>query len=146
MRGEKICEYDLDVTGMTDYGITLEAILSGQTAIPPQGVRLDLAFEGSATGRLTGRVRGIDYTRMRADGRIDLDVRAVLETEDGHRIALSADGVATPRAAEPIADLVENVALTTAAREYEWVNTRQVWGVGTVDSAAGKIHIEAYMQ
>ena len=30
MRGEKIYEYDLDVTGMTDYGVSLDAILSGK--------------------------------------------------------------------------------------------------------------------
>jgi len=73
MRGEKIYEYDLDVTGMTDYGVTLDAILSGKEKLPPQGVRIDVAFEGRAVGRLAGRVRGIDYLRMRADGRIDLD-------------------------------------------------------------------------
>ena len=146
MRGEKIYEYDLDVTGMTDYGVSLDAILSGKEKIPPQGVRIDVAFEGHARGRLAGRVRGIDYSRMRADGRIDLDIRPIVETADGHRIALSADGVATPRAAEPIADLFENVGLSTAAEGYAWVNTRQVWGVGTLDLAAGKIHIDAYMQ
>jgi hypothetical protein len=73
MRGEKIYEYDLDVTGMTDYGVSLDAILSGKEKLPPQGVRIDVAFEGRAVGRLAGRVRGIDYLRMRADGRIDLD-------------------------------------------------------------------------
>lgn len=146
MRGEKIYEYDLDVTGMTDYGISLQAILSGQEKMPPQGVRIDVAFDGHARGRLAGRVRGVDYLRMRADGRIDLDIRAVIETETGHRIALSADGVAVPRAAEPIADLQENVSLTTAAEEYAWVNTRQVWGVGTVNLALGKIHIDGYLQ
>jgi hypothetical protein len=83
---------------------------------------------------------------MRADGRIDLDIRATIETEDGHGIALAADGVAMPRAGEPIADLFENVILSTAAESYAWVNPRQVWGVGTVNFAAGKIHIDAYMQ
>lgn len=83
---------------------------------------------------------------MRNDGRIDLDIRAVIETEDGHRIALSAGGVGVPRAAEPVADLCENVSLTTAAKEYAWVNTRQTWGVGTVNFDSGKIHIDAYMQ
>jgi hypothetical protein len=34
MTGEKTYEYDLDVTGMTDYGITLPAILSGQASVP----------------------------------------------------------------------------------------------------------------
>jgi hypothetical protein len=146
MKGEKIYEYDLDVTGMTDCGVTLQAILSGQAKVPPQGVRIEIAFEGHAKGRLAGRVRGVDYIRMRADGRIDLDIRAIIETEDGHRIALSADGVAVPRAAEPIADLSENVSLTTAAGNYAWVNTRQVWGIGTVNFATGKVHIDAFMQ
>lgn len=146
MTGEKIYEYDLDVTGMTDYGVSLDAILSGREEIPPQGVRIDIAFEGPAIGRLAGRVRGIDYARMRADGRIDLDIRAAIETEDGCRIALSADGAAVPRAGEPIADLCENVSLNTAATNYTWVNTRQVWGIGTVNFATGKIHIDGYMQ
>jgi Protein of unknown function (DUF3237) len=146
MTGEKIYEYDLDVTGVTDYGVTLEAILSGQERVPPQGVRIDVAFEGHARGRIAGRVRGIDYLRMRADGRVDLDIRAILETDDGRRIALSADGVGVPRAAEPVADLAENVSLSTAAEDYAWVNTRQIWGSGTVNFATGKIHIDAYMQ
>ena len=107
---------------MTDYGITLEAILSGKERVPPQGVRIDVTF----VGRLAGRVRGIDYLRMRADGRIDLHILAVVETENGCRIALSADGVTMPRVAEPIADLLFNVSLTTAAESYAWVNTRQV--------------------
>ena len=83
---------------------------------------------------------------MRADGRADLDVRATVETEDGHRIALHIDGVATPRANEPIVDLVENVRLTTASPKYDWVNSRQIWGIGTVNLATGKIHVEAFMQ
>ena len=146
MNGEKIYEYDLNVTGVTDYGVTLQSILSGQSRIPPQGARIDVAFEGRATGRLTGRVNGIDYLRIRGDGRVDLDIHATVETDDGHRIALSADGVGVPRAGEPIADLCENVSLTTAAENYAWVNTRQVWGTGMVNFAGGKIHIDAHMQ
>jgi hypothetical protein len=146
MRGEKIYEYDLDVTGLTDYGVSLEAILTGKEKVPPQGARIDVAFAGRAQGRLAGQVRGVDYLQIRADGRIDLDIRATIETGDGHRIALSADGVGAPRAAEPVADLCENVSLTTAAADYAWVNTRQIWGAGTVNFATGKIHIEAYMQ
>jgi hypothetical protein len=146
MTGDKIYEYELHVTGVTDHGVTLQSILSGQSRIPPQGARIDVAFEGRAKGRLTGRVRGVDYLRIRTDGRIDLDIRATIETDDGHRIALSADGVGVPRATEPIADLRENISLTTAAESYAWVNTRQVWGVGTVSFAVGQVHIDAYMQ
>ena len=53
---------------MTDYGVSLDAILSGKEKIPPQGARIDVAFEGRTIGRLAGRVRGIDYLRMRAAG------------------------------------------------------------------------------
>jgi hypothetical protein len=98
---------------MTDYGVSMESILAGKEEVPPQGTRFDVAFEGNATGRLSGRVRGVDYLRMRADGRIDLDIRATIETSDGFRIGLSADGVAVLRPGEPIADLCENVTLTT---------------------------------
>ena len=146
MTGEKIYTYDLDVVGVTDHGVTLDAALSGQVPIPPQGIRIDVAFEGSVQGRLTGTMKGVDYARMRADGRIDLDIRATIETDDGHRIALSADGVASPRAAEPVADLFENVTLGTAAEAYAWVNARQIWAVGTVNFATGKIRIDGYLQ
>jgi Protein of unknown function (DUF3237) len=146
MSGEKIYEYDLDITGVTDYGVSMESILAGKEKVPPQGARFDVAFEGNGTGRLSGRVRGVDYLRMRADGRIDLDIRATIETGDGCRIGLSADGVAMFRPGEPIADLRENVTLTTAAAGCAWVNTHQIWGVGSVNLATGKIHIDAYMQ
>ncbi|HUR36143.1 MAG TPA: DUF3237 family protein, partial [Vicinamibacterales bacterium] len=141
MQGEKIYEYEIDITGMTDYGIALDAVLSGQVQVPPQGARFDVAFAGPAVGRLAGSVRGVDYVRMRADGRADLDIRATIETAAGQRIALAADGVAVPRATEPVADLFENVTLSTAIAEYAWVNARQVWAIGTVNFATGKIHI-----
>ena len=146
MKGEKIYEYDLDITGMTDFGISLESILSEKEAVPPQGVRIDVAFEGHASGRLSGKVRGVDYLRLRPDGRIDLDIRATIETDDGQRISLSADGVAVAHPGNPVADLSENVRLTTASANYAWVNSRQIWASGTVNLATGKIHIEGYMQ
>ena len=146
MRGEKIYEYDLNVTGVTDHGVSLEAVLTGKEQIPPQGVRIDVAFEGRATGRLSGRVRGVDYIRFRADGRIDLEIRGTIETDDSRRIALSVDGVAVPRATGPIADLAENITLSTAFADYAWVNSRQIWGCGIVNFATGTAHLDAYMQ
>ena len=146
MHGEKIYEYDLDITGVTDFGMSLEAILSGKEAIPSQGARVDVGFEGQASGRLSGKVRGVDYLRVRADGRIELDIRATIETDDGQRISLSADGVAVAHPGNPVAELSENVRLTTAAANYAWVNSRQIWAPGTVNLATGKIHIDAYMR
>jgi hypothetical protein len=81
--------------------------------------------------RITGKVRsGAEYLQQRADGRTDLDGKATIETEDGHRIAMHIEGVATPRANEPMMDLIANVRLTTSAPKFDWVNTRQIWGQG----------------
>jgi Protein of unknown function (DUF3237) len=146
MRGEKIIEFDMDITSITDYGIAMDAILSKKEMIPPQGARFDVVFDGRTSGRLSGRVTGVDYILARADWRIDLDIRATVDIEGGHRIALSGDGVATLRTAELIADLIENLRLTTAAKDYAWLNTRQIWGVGIVNLAARKIRVEAFLQ
>lgn len=60
-----------------------------------------MAFAGRATGRLAGSVRGVDYLVLRADGRMDLNIHATIETDDGCRIALAADGVALSQPDSP---------------------------------------------
>ncbi len=97
-------------------------------------------------GRVGGSIRGVDYQVIRADGRLDLDTRATIETPDGRRIALSASGVGTPRTGEPMADLFENVRFITAAADYAWLHTRETWAVGQVNFPTGKIHLEGYQQ
>ncbi len=34
----------------------------------------------------------------------------------------------------------------TASPGYEWLLNRQIWAVGTVNFAEGKIHLDGYMQ
>jgi hypothetical protein len=51
MRGEKIYEVDVVITGVTDYGVTMDAILSGKEKVRVQG-----ALEGGAKGRVAGKV------------------------------------------------------------------------------------------
>jgi hypothetical protein len=145
MKGEKIYEMELDLTGVTDYGVSMDAILTGKEMLPLQGARFDLALAGHSRGRLAGQAHGVDYLRVRADGRMELDLRLIVETE-GHRIALSGDGHAAPRNDNPKLDIFGNIRLSTAAKEYAWVNARQIWSVGTASLATGKIHVEAYMQ
>jgi len=146
MRGEKIYEMELDLTGVTDYGVSMDAILGGQEAIPLHGARFDLAVDGLSKGRLAGRAHGVDHLRVRADGRIELDLHVIFETEDGHRIALSGDGHAAPRPREPVLDILGNIRLSTACKDYAWVNERQIWAVGTASLATGKIRVEGFMQ
>jgi hypothetical protein len=146
MRGEKVYEQELDLNGVTDYGVSVDALLAGREAVPLQGARFDLAVDGRSKGRLAGRAHGVDYLRVRADGRMELDLHLTIETDDGRRIALAGDGQAAPRNGEPILDIFGNIRLSTASKEYTWVNERQIWSVGTANLAKGKIHIEAFMQ
>jgi hypothetical protein len=142
---EKIFEYDLDILGVTEYGAKMEALFAGQEKVPLQGAQFDVTLAGSIKGRVTGTLRGIDYLRVRADGRRELDLRTTVETNDGHRIALSADGIATPRAGTAIVDLAVRIHLQTASAPYAWINARPAWGAGYADLATGKIHIDAYL-
>jgi hypothetical protein len=146
MRGEKIYEMELDLTGITDYGLSVDAVLSGKEAIPLHGARFDLAVAGRYEGRLAGRAHGTDYVRVRADGRMELDLHLIIETDDGHKIAVSGDGQAAVRPGEPVLEIFANVRLSTASKKYSWVNERQVWGVGTASLATGKVRAEGFMQ
>jgi len=146
MRGEKIYEMDLDLTGVTDFGVSMDAITTGKEAIPLQGARFNLAVNGSTKGRVAGQAHGADYLRVRADGRMELDLHLTIETEDGSRIALSGGGQAAPRSGEPTLDIFGNIRPSTADKKYSWVNERQIWSVGTASLATGKIHVEAFMQ
>jgi hypothetical protein len=146
MRGEKIYEFDLDLTGVTDFGVSMDEIVARKKTVPLHGARFDLAVDGRTRGRLAGRAYGVDYLRVRADGRMELDLHVTIETDDGHRIALSGDGQAVPRNGEPTLDIFANIRLSTATKEYSWVNERQIWSVGTASLATRKLHVEAFMQ
>jgi len=143
--GDLLYEYTVKFTEVTEYGVSLEALMAGEAAPPVEGARFDVAFEGESTGpRLKGHVKGVDYLQIRADGRFQLHIHAEITTEDGEKIALFADGVAMPREGSPIADLRENATLSTSSKEYAWVNTLQVWATGTLDLAEQVVQIKGY--
>ena len=98
--GELIYEYDgLRITEVTSYGAPpFDVVMSGAEAIPPSGARYDFTLEGRVSGpRLRGTFKGIDYLQVRPDGRAELHIHAEITTDDGKKIALSADGVAASR-------------------------------------------------
>lgn len=143
--GELVYEYTLQITKVTEYGATLAGLLAGKEALPPAGARIDVAFEGTCFGPgLKGSVQGVDHLNMRADGRVDLHIHADITTDDGGRIALEAGGVAILTPGSPIAQLRENVTLTTSHPDYVWVNPIQVWATGTVDLDKGEVRVRAY--
>jgi hypothetical protein len=145
--GELIYEYDsLRITRVTSYGAPpFDAVMSGAEAIPPSGARYDFTLEGRVSGpRLRGMVRGVDHVRVRPDGRAELHTHAEITTDDGQKIALFADGVASFPNGLPVGELRQTVALTTAEPGYEWVNALQIWAVGTCDVITGGVEVAGY--
>jgi len=143
--GELLYEYTLQFTQVVAYGGSADAVLSGRIPPPAEGARFDVYFEGPITGpKVKGTVKGVDYLHIRADGRCQLDIHAEITTEDGKKIALTADGVAIPQKGSPVFQLRENVTLTTNHPEYSWVNPIQVWAPGTVDLSKGEIRVKGY--
>jgi hypothetical protein len=143
--GELLYDVTAHFTKVTEYGVSLEAVASGQTPPPPPGARFDVAFEGISRGpKLKGTLAGVDYLQVRADGRIQLHIHAELTTDGGEKIAFFADGVSTPEQGTGLSQIRENVTLTTSSPTYSWVNQLQVWAQGTVDLAKGEVNVKGY--
>ncbi len=143
--GEHLYDLTVNFTKVTEYGLSLEALVAGKATPPPEGARFDVAFEGVARGpKLKGTVAGVDYIHVRADGRFQLHIHAEITTEDGEKIAYFADGVATPEEGTSVAQLRENVTLTTSSHAYAWVNQLQVWVRGTADLAKQQVNVKGY--
>ena len=141
---ELVYEETFQLTGETHFGIDMQSALSGAVAIPPEGVRIDVAFAGELTGKIKGKIAGIDHTLMRADGAIFLHVHAVITTDDGERISFFADGTATMEPGSPVIQLRENVTLHTAAAKYAWVNRQLFWATGKTDLSTGQATLKGY--
>jgi hypothetical protein len=145
IRGELIYEYTGRFTQVVEFGASADAVFSRQTRPPGEGARFDVYFEGPITGpKINGTLKAVDYIHIRADGRCCLDIHGEITTVDGKKIALSADGVATPQEGPSVFQLRENVTLTTSHPEYAWLDLIQIWAPGEVDVAKGEIRVKGY--
>ncbi len=136
----------LQLTNVAEYGISMQELMSGRIGPPPEGARFDIAYEGRIEGaRLSGMIEGVDYARVRADGRFELDIRARIVTDDGVPIALYADGILKAPDLNGVAEVRLNMEMTTSTPEYAWVNNLQVWGSGTVNLETGQIRVSTYV-
>lgn len=143
--GELLYEYTARFTNVVEYGTPLRPLLSGELAIPAHGARFDIAFEGDVRGKLAGRLSAIDYLNVRADGRMELDLRGALRTQDGAHIAFRAGGVCLPGAPEQPSFLRENVRLTTSHAAYAWLNGLEIWALGHADILTGSVDLRGYV-
>lgn len=133
--------------GITEYGISLDDLSSGKAKIPPEGVRFDIAFQGTLEGpKIKGRIKGVDFLDIRADGRHMLNLQAIVVTDDGANISLYEDGIMIPDPYVPgNASLRLNMRFKTAHPKYTWLNMAHVWGIGEVDMGKGEIFVKAYI-
>jgi len=142
---ELLYKLTLNVTGMKEYGVSFAALTVGKVTPPVEGARFDVAFKGTATGpKLNGAAEGIDYVRVREDGRFELHIHETIRTEDGQSISAHGDGVATIRPEGGIADFRVNMTLFASSNDYRWVNQLPVSGIGTIDLGRQVIEVTAY--
>lgn len=135
----------LKMTAVTEFGVSFADLVAGGMALPAEGARFDAAFEGRASGpKLYGTVSGVDYIRVRADGRFELHIHEVITTPDGVNIAAHGDGVGILRAEGGVADLRVNLSFFTSSDAYKWLNPLHVWGIGAANLVEGSIEVVAY--
>ena len=143
--GELLYTVTLNVTDMREYGVSFTALMGGEVTPPGEGARFDVAFEGTATGpKVNGAAEGIDYVRVRPDGRFELHIHESIRTEDGQNISAHGEGVATLRPEGGIADVRVNMTLFASSKDYRWVNQVPVRGIGTLDLVKQVIQVAAY--
>ena len=142
--GVLIYEYRPQVTQTVEYGLSADAMFAGEPP-PPEGARFDLYLEGPVcSGKLDGKVRGVDYLNFRADGRAELHIHAEIVTENGKNVALEAGGIAVRQDGSSLLELREHVSLRSNHAELAWVNGLEIWARGVVDVASGQVQLRAF--
>lgn len=142
----QLFEEDIRLTGVTEFGIKWVDFLSGKAPIPHEGARFNVSFEGFVNGpEITGKKTGVDYLEIRADGMFNLNLHAVITTEDGEKIAVHEDGILIPSDdGSATGRLSLKMKLTSASPKYQWVNKVQVWGKGFIDMERGVVKVMAF--
>jgi len=141
--GTVLFEETAQLTGIVEYGVAWNDLVAGEAKLPPQGARFDIAFEGQLTGeRIRGKIDGVDYLTVRADGRFDMNIFATITTDDCATIAFHETGLLTPRG-DGTVDLRLDMKFTTAHEMYSWLNRQQAWGWGTANQKTGEVRVTA---
>jgi len=122
------CEYLFTLTADTT------SVPSVTIAEGPQGTRVVATVSGGTFEgpRLRGKVAHAaagDWLTVRKDGSFRLDVRLVLETDDGATILMTYNGVGA--FADDVATLRTAPMFETGDERYTWLNGVQAVGLGT---------------
>jgi hypothetical protein len=122
---------------MSFQGKVTELIHFGDT---PLGRRFDVYFEGELSGGvLSGRMRGVDYILVRADGVAEINVRAAITTQDGINLSVIISGY---HEKGEIKDT--QVKMVTGDKNYRWLSSAIIVGKGKSDG--GKLEIDYFYE
>ncbi len=118
-----------------EYLFTLDGAVTPPSRIlgGPQGSRLIMGVaHGTAKGpALNGTAvpgPGSEWATLRADGSLKVDVRLVIETDDGAHIAMFYGGVMVQ--GEDGAQIRTAPVFETGDERYAWLNNIQAVGIG----------------
>src|SRR5262245_58557833 len=112
----------------------------------PIGTRAVVAItDGTFIGeRIEGRVApsvGGDFAMFRPDGSLRIDVRLILNTNDGGTIYMTYNGVAVPDANGAL-QMKTAPTFEAGDERYAWLNNVQAVGIGHSDLSV--LHYEIY--
>lgn len=143
---EHLYDLAIQITGVEEFGIRFEDLVSGKVTLPPQGARFDLTFAGTVKGeKIKGSIVGVDHAVVRGDGRFDLNLSAVITTDDGEKIDLRGGGIfGMPDPKTGYAQIRADVQLTAFSPKYAWVNPLVVWETGASFVPKGEIRLQGY--
>jgi hypothetical protein len=118
-----------------EHLFTLNAKISGRHVIPngPQGSRAVVGVNGGTFkgARLEGTVAespGGDWVTSRADGSARLDVRLLLQTNDGANILMTYSGIGMMK--DGAFSIRTAPQFETGDERYAWLNNVQAVGIG----------------
>ena len=136
---ELLFEEDIQLTSIKEYGFTWKDFSEQSKPIPKEGLKFEINFEGTITGeKIKGRVQGIDYLTVRADGRLFLDLHASIATDDGSTIYVKESGI------NQNGNLLLNMDFHTNDSRYNWLNHTHVWCKGQVNFSTGKVLVKGF--
>ena len=125
-----------DITSLpVEFLCHIHATLNPPIVVPggPQGTRVIVRVTGgTVTGpRINGTVEdlGADWLTMRADGTAQLDVRIVINTDDGASISVTYKGIMSPDA-DGKPRIITSPLFETGDERYAWLTQIQAIAIG----------------
>jgi hypothetical protein len=124
------------------FTITAKTQTAGLIANGPQGARVVVGVTGGTFEgpQLKGTIKGPggDWVTLRPDGSGRLDVRLLLETDDGALILMQYSGIYTDGATR----IRSTPLFETGDERYRWLNNVQAVGLGSVGE--GEVTYDVY--